>query len=169
MSTIPLLPPERSHICIAFASLLWAQSFAGSGVGAAATSLGVLDPTAAADADADGVTADDPGEDVDGDAPGLHAVMSMTAAIARTGNLSGLLILGSSISRRPGVSLHDCCHGVRGRRRIPRTDHSNRVPTIVCNHRRCQAGSQSRRASATVCSVCYAGIPSAGQRDRIAI
>ena len=36
---VPLLPPERSHICIAFGSWLWAQSAAGSGVGAAAAAL----------------------------------------------------------------------------------------------------------------------------------
>ena len=48
MSTIPLLPPERSHICIAFASELWAHALAGSGVGAAAAALG--DASALADA-----------------------------------------------------------------------------------------------------------------------
>jgi hypothetical protein len=106
MSTIPLLPPDRSHICIAFASLLCAQSFAGSGVGAAATWLGSVDAPdeadAGAEAGADALTDGGAADDGDGDAPGLHAVISMTAAIARTGNLSGLLILGSSFSRRPG-------------------------------------------------------------------
>src|SRR3954465_12045739 len=48
MSTIPLLPPDRSHICIAFASELWAHAFAGSGVGTAAAALGAADSLPAA-------------------------------------------------------------------------------------------------------------------------
>src|SRR5689334_4991754 len=38
-STMPLLPPDRSHICMALSAVLWAQSAAGSGVGAAAAAL----------------------------------------------------------------------------------------------------------------------------------
>src|SRR5215211_2480980 len=141
MSTIPLLPPERSHICIAFASLLWAQSFAGSGVGAAAASLGAVDAPDAAGAD--GATADDPADEGADDAPGVHAVSTRTAVIARTGNLSGLVILGSSISRRPGRSLLDCCHGFQRADAGSHQDDSNRVPTIVCNHGECQVAAAS--------------------------
>src|ERR687890_775221 len=101
MSTIPLLPPDRSHICIAFGSLLWAQSFAGSGVGAAAASLGAVD--AAVDPGADGAAAEDPAVEGADEAAGLHAVSNRTAVIARAGNLNGLRILGSSISRLPGA------------------------------------------------------------------
>src|SRR6188768_3199913 len=64
-STMPLLPPDRSHISMAFSALLWAQSAAGSGVGAAACADGdsagaPLPDVAGADAapPADGAAAD---------------------------------------------------------------------------------------------------------------
>src|SRR4249919_162486 len=77
MSTIPLLPPERSHICIAAASLLWAQSLAGSGVATAAAALGeaAAAPLGAPD-----------------DEPELQAAMTRMATIARAGSLRWVLI-----------------------------------------------------------------------------
>ena len=100
MSTIPLLPPERSHICIAFASVLWAQSLAGSGVGAAAAALGAADAAADAGADAAGavVAADPPG--AADDVLELQAPTSRMATIARAGTLRWVLIPSSS--NRPG-------------------------------------------------------------------
>src|SRR4029079_4346244 len=80
MSTIPLLPPERSHICIAFASELWAHAAAGSGVGVAAG--------------ADAAGADAPGAAVAVvDVP--HATTS-NARTARTGTLRRFVIRYSS-------------------------------------------------------------------------
>jgi hypothetical protein len=78
--------------------LLWAQSFAGSGVGAAAASLGGADAPVDAGADA---AWDWPAVDGAVDAPGLQAVNIMIAATARTGNLSWLLILWLLHSRWP--------------------------------------------------------------------
>src|SRR4051794_28147248 len=117
MSTIPLLPPDRSHICIAFASELWAQALAGSGVGAAAAALadasvlgeaaslaeadapaGALEADAAgadaAGADAAGAEAADAAADPPVDAAGpdvpLQAANSKIATNARAGNLRRL-------------------------------------------------------------------------------
>src|SRR3954462_12819907 len=96
MSTNPLLPPDRSHICIAFASELWAHALAGSGVGAAAASLGAAGVSADAGGDAAGadVAADPPGA-----AEGvleLQAPTSRTAMIARAGSLRWVPIRSSS-------------------------------------------------------------------------
>src|SRR5215210_1095423 len=91
-STIPLLPPERSHICIALSAVLWAQSAAGSGVGAAAG--GALDdaPTEAGGApDWDGA----PPPPTEGDAT-LVQPTTRTAMTARTGNRRWFLIPCSS-------------------------------------------------------------------------
>src|SRR6188508_151108 len=100
MSTIPLLPPERSHICIAPGSWLWAQALAGSGVGATAAALGASDAAADAGADAAGTdaAADPPGA-VDGVLE-LQAPTSRMAMIARVGSLRWVLIRTSS--NRPG-------------------------------------------------------------------
>src|SRR3954452_18218751 len=100
MSTIPLLPPERSHICMAPASELWAQALAGSGVGFAAAALGASDPAAlpaalgadaapplvgAADAPPAALGAAD-------EAPELQPTMTRMATIARAGSLRWVLI-----------------------------------------------------------------------------
>ena len=126
MSTIPLLPPERSHICIAFASVLWAQASAGSGVGTAA----------AADSEgaALGASALAAGAADDGAAPlgaGVadpepHAPTTRIAAIARVGNLSRFLIPFSSISSGPGVSDERDAAGSQPRawHTVPRTQTS---------------------------------------------
>src|SRR4051794_34914532 len=98
MSTIPLLPPERSHICIALASELCAQALAGSGVGFAAAALGASDalPAALGAADAPPLlgAADAPpaalGAPVD--APELQAAMTRMNTIARAGSLRWVLI-----------------------------------------------------------------------------
>jgi hypothetical protein len=55
---------------------------------------------AAALAAADAAGLDGAADDGDDDAPLVHAVTSMTATIARTGNLSWLLILCSSMSHQ---------------------------------------------------------------------
>ena len=100
MSTIPLLPPERSHICIAFGSALWAQALAGSGVGAAAAALadgaaadGAADAGAAEAVDAPADTAALGAED---DVPVLQAAITSIATIARAGSLRCFLIQSSS-------------------------------------------------------------------------
>src|SRR3954454_20048147 len=121
MSTIPLLPPDRSHICIAFASELCAQALAGSGVGAAAAALAdasVLGEAAsladaaalagalaadAAGAEAAGAVAAEAAADPPVDAAGpdvpLHAANRKTPTNARAGNLRRLLIPCSSTLR----------------------------------------------------------------------
>src|SRR4029079_8070651 len=107
MSTIPLLPPERSHICIAFASELWAQALAGSGVGAAAAALGAADASADAGADAAGAdaAADPPGV-VEGVLE-LQAPTSKTAMIARAGSLRwGRIRYSSNRPRRGRTAMH---------------------------------------------------------------
>ncbi len=89
MSTIPLLPPDRSHICIAPASVVRAQSLAGSGVGTAAT-LGDAAVDGGADAEAGGAA---DGGAADGAAVGagvaapLQAPAIRMATIARAGAL----------------------------------------------------------------------------------
>src|SRR4051794_17620774 len=125
MSTIPLFPPDRSHICMAFASELCAQAFAGSGVGAAAAALADASALgeAASLADADAV-ADSPAADAaaaeaagaeaaDGaagppvDAAGpdvpLHAANRRIPTNARAGNLRRLLIPCSSTLEPTGL------------------------------------------------------------------
>src|SRR5262245_60359553 len=98
MSTIPLLPPERSHICMAFGSALWAHSLAGSGVGAAAAALAEASAdagaavAAGAEAAADGAPADG-AVDADDDVQAANSVIAMNA---RAGNLRRLLIPCSS-------------------------------------------------------------------------
>src|SRR5262245_57222139 len=102
MSTIPLLPPERSHICMAFGSELWAQALAGSGVGTAAAAL--ADAAAeAAGAEAAGAVA--AGGDAAPPPPAVgaldavddeQAANSKIAMNARAGNLRRLLIPCSS-------------------------------------------------------------------------
>src|SRR5262245_65247224 len=100
MSTIPLLPPERSHICIALGSALWAHSLAGSGVGAAAAALG--DASAPADAGAD-----PPGACV---AVPVPQAATSNASIARTGTLRRFLIRYSSKAKpRRGGRGATCC------------------------------------------------------------
>src|SRR6476660_7463963 len=88
MSTIPLLPPERSHICIAPASVVRAQSLAGSGVGTAATLGDAAVDGGAADAEAGAVVggAADAADGV-GVAPLLHALIIRMPTIARAGAL----------------------------------------------------------------------------------
>jgi hypothetical protein len=98
MSTIPLLPPERSHICIALASLLWAQSLAGSGVGTAAAALGASEaapPLAlAAGALAAGALDAPPPAALGAldDELELQAAMTRMTTIARAGSLRWVLI-----------------------------------------------------------------------------
>src|SRR6186713_2506239 len=65
-STMPLLPPERSHISIALSAVLWAQSAAGSGVGAAASGDGDAAGAALCDAAA-GADASPPVDGASGD------------------------------------------------------------------------------------------------------
>src|SRR5260221_2623187 len=98
---MPLLPPERSDICMAPGASVLAQSAAGAGVGAAASALadGAASLAAGAEAACDSAafegTADDAVE--------LHAANSRTATIARLGNVRCLLIPCSS-QTSPGVS-----------------------------------------------------------------
>jgi hypothetical protein len=88
MSTIPLLPPDRSHICIAPASVVRAQSLAGSGVGTAAT-LGDAAVDGGADAEAGAVVggAADGAADGAGVAAPVQAPAIRMATIARAGTL----------------------------------------------------------------------------------
>src|SRR6187402_2457686 len=85
-STMPLLPPERSHISIALSAPLWAQSAAGSGVGAAACADG--DSAGAPLSDAAGADAALPPDAGAADGvPPEHAAIRM-ASSARVGSLS---------------------------------------------------------------------------------
>src|SRR6476620_2914944 len=92
-----LLPPERSHICIALGSVPWAHALAGSGVGAAAAADG--------DAAVDGAVlaggaalAPELGAEVA--VPELQALISKTATTARAGSLRWVLIRSSSKSNQ---------------------------------------------------------------------
>src|SRR6185369_4253758 len=94
-----------SHICMAFASLLWAQAFAGSGVGTAAAALAdAAGADAAADAGATDAGATDPPLLGAVDAVlEVQAATNSTATIARAGSLRWVLIQCSS--NRPGRGL----------------------------------------------------------------
>jgi hypothetical protein len=99
MSTIPLLPPERSHICIALESVLWAQAFAGSGVGTAAALAEAAGATDAGTTDAGATDAGATDAAVLGavlEVVELQAVTTRTAMIARAGSVRCLLIRSSS-------------------------------------------------------------------------
>src|SRR5262245_55640508 len=98
---MPLLPPDRSHICIAFGSSDRAQSLAGSGVGAAAAALsdGAADSAGAADEAAGGAADAADGAAPDGLVPPLQAATS-NARIARTGTLRFLIRYSSNA--KPG-------------------------------------------------------------------
>src|SRR3954468_11594474 len=128
MSTIPLLPPDRSHICIAFGSELWAQAFAGSGVGAAAAGSDAAGSDAtgaeAAGADAAGADAADweaAGAEAAGAVCGVadeQAATSRIAVNASAGNrtwyrIPCLLHVGPDGNSRTG---HMPCRGVEDRR-----------------------------------------------------
>jgi hypothetical protein len=95
MSTIPLLPPERSHICIAFGSELWAQALAGSGVGTAAAALGASEAAPPLLGAALGAAAEAPPPAALGavdEVLELQAAMTRMATIARVGSLRWVLI-----------------------------------------------------------------------------
>src|SRR5690349_716504 len=126
MSTIPLLPPERSHICMAFGSALWAQALAGSGVGTAAAAL--ADAAGADAAGADAAGGDDAPVPPDGaldDVVEEQAANSKIAMNARAGNLKRLLIPCSSSSNPPGRRDSHCC-------RCPARGTVARAQTSVC-------------------------------------
>ena len=102
---MPLLPPERSHICIALSAVLWAQSAAGSGVGAAAAALSDAAGSALAGWLAGAAMAAAPtrwGPAMP--CPPQHAATSMIATNARAGSLRWFLIACSSMSKPPQVS-----------------------------------------------------------------
>src|SRR5262245_21778018 len=99
MSTMPLLPPDRSHICMAFASLLWAHAAAGAGVAGAAAALAEAEAAGAEAAGAEAAGgADAAGAPVGAadDDPELQAAATRMVTIARQGSLRRLLIQTSS-------------------------------------------------------------------------
>ena len=110
MSTMPLLPPERSHICMAFGRRSGRNRPAGSGVGAAAGADADASALAAAGLLAAGA-ADDGAAPLGAEVavPELHAPITRIATNARAGNLRWLLIPCSSKYRtHPGRPVDGC-------------------------------------------------------------
>ncbi len=101
-STMPLLPPERSHICIALSASLWAHSAAGSGVAGAAAADSDGEASALGASDAAGADAPPPPSDGAVEAvPPLHAATTKSATSARVGSLRWFSIACSSMAN-PG-------------------------------------------------------------------
>ena len=122
-STMPLLPPDRSHISIALSAVLWAQSAAGSGVGTAASADGDSAGAALGDSAA-GAEASPP---VDGAAdegvPPLHAVATNMTRNARVGSRRWFRIASCPPSRSAGPD------GASAALRPPRLWHHTTIQT----------------------------------------
>src|SRR3954449_6209384 len=155
MSTIPLLPPDRSHICMALGSALWAQAFAGSGVGAAA-----------AGSDAAGSEATAPDEAAGPDAAGAEAAVPDDAAGADpAGAVAGVPDEQAANSR---IAVNASA-GNRTWYRIPcllhlGPDGNSRTDQLPCAELRTGAyTTTSNRVRTFVCAISWCTIP--GGRD----